>query len=203
MERKCFFLVFILFSLSISAEEKFFKETSFTIGMANISFAEQAKTLEGDNVDEPASGSSSIISGNVKFDFMHKIDKNFYASATFPLLPAPDVTYFGAGLGVVFYLNNLSTKLGLQHSGTTVKFLPKFRYYWGVEVGGGFLSYQTESAKKSDFLFEFGPMGGLKYAFTDKYILETNIIIKRGTGVVTDSLNVFILLGGTFFLDWF
>lgn len=103
--------------------------------------------------------------------------------------------------GVEFYLTPLGSRVGMQNQGTTVKFSPKLTYYWSIESGISYLVYLTETAKKTDMLFDIGLGGGGHYAINDSWVLKGQLAMTMGTGVNTSSTAMKIFFGLTFYLD--
>jgi len=186
---------------SALAEDKFSKEVAAYVGMSMISYAETEKTIVGDNVSEIASGTVSAISMNLQYVLSQDLKKQYYITATLPLLPSAIGTYMGGGFGMEYYFSDMASKLSMFNSGTSITLTPTFRYFAGFELGLGYLVYNTESATKTDILLEIGGTGGFSYALSEGYAIKMTVGVLKGTGVVTSAMNIRALLGVTFFLD--
>jgi hypothetical protein len=196
-----YLLIFCLSSVNVLAsEDKFYDELVTSVGMTMVSYAEDAKVIQGDNVQEAASGSVSGISASIQYKMASSFKKSYYLTTVFPLLPSATGTYLSFGGGMEYYFNDIGSKTGLTNSGTTIQFTPKFRYFAGFEVGGGYLVYTTESAKKTDLLFEIGGLGGIAYSMSNKWAIKTTLNVMKGTGAVTSTMAIRFMIGGTFYL---
>lgn len=182
------------------SSDLFHDEFTASTGLAMISFTEGEKSIQGENVQEAASGTVTAMSLNVQYKMAEDFKKSYYISATFPLLPSAEGTYIAFGGGMEYYFNDVGAKVGLFNSGTTINFTPNFRYFIGAEVGGGYLVYNTESAKKSDALFEIGGNGGIVYSMSDSWAIKAVLGVMKGSGVVTSTLGIRAFVGATFYL---
>lgn len=200
-----FFKIFLItiISFNIYANEIVFDELTFSAGMVNTSWAESEKTFEGDNISEPESGTSSNIVGDIHYKFSSVKKMAYFVHATFPLIEDASSTYMSGGAGIEFYFSDLSSKIAMEYDGTTIQFLPKFRYFWGVFVDGASLIYTTEEEKKSDILVEIGALAGATYSMNDKYTFRAVLSAAKSAGIVTSGISTRFLLGGTIFLDLF
>jgi hypothetical protein len=194
--------IFMTFSPLLMAGEKIEEEISYNIGLVNASFAENQTSLTGKNVTTPASGSVSSISGQVSYKFSPGLSNSYYFNGTFPLLPNPQGTYFGAHIGSEFYFGSSSgSKVNYINSGTSIKLKPKNLYFWSLEGGLGYLVYQTLTAKKSDLLLDIGANLGMLYSLSAKWRLRATAGVARGTGVATTTMEIKPFVGFVFFID--
>lgn len=193
-------ILIIFFSYSLMAEVNYNKELTSSIGMNMVSFAENPKTIQGDNVGDPVGGSVAAIAASLQYNFMHDYKKNFYLTTSFPLLPGPQL-YLGVGFGMEYYLNDIGAKTQLFTSGTSLSITPTFRYFVGGEIGVGYLVYTSETATKSDVLFELGGCAGIGYTISENWSLKSKLSVLKGTGIVTSAMNISAFLGMTRFID--
>lgn len=100
-----------------------------------------------------------------------------------------------------FFINSLSSKVSYTGSGTNLKITPTLRYFWGFQGGLGYLTYSTETAKKSDLLFEIGLLGGIIYRISQKWGIRGQLDVARGTGVTTSTFNTKFMLGGSYYFS--
>jgi hypothetical protein len=198
-----FSFIVILGLISTSfAGEVIDKEISYNIGLVNASYAEAQSTLTGKNVTEAASGSVSSISGQISYKFAPGLERSYYFSGTFPLLPSPTGSYFGAHFGAEFYFGSSSgSKVNFSHSGTSIKLKPKNLYFWSLEGGLGYLIYNTETAKKTDMLLDIGANLGMLYTMSEKWRLRGTVGMTRGTGVATTTMEMKAFFGVTYFTN--
>jgi hypothetical protein len=176
------------------------KEFTGYIGMSMISFAENQKTIAGENVSEPVAGTVSAITASLQYTFQTDSKKHLYFTTSFPLLSGSQL-YINASFGMEYYFNDVATKTQLYSSGTSLSITPTLRYFVGGEIGAGYLVYTSEDATKSDVLFEIGGNGGISYAFNPQWAAKAKVSILRGTGVVTSTMNITAIMGVTRFID--
>lgn len=187
-----------LITLSVAyADEELLQELSYSIGAVNASYAEGQGNLSGENVQEPASGSVMSISGNLNWKFSPGLERSYYLSGTFPLVPNPQGSYFGGHIGVENYFGKIGSRMRLNNSGTTLKLKPGNNFFWGLEGGLGYLAYTTETAKKTDILLDLGALAGMNYIYSDNWQFRGTAGIARGTGVVTTVMEMKIFFGVT------
>ncbi|MBA2403131.1 MAG: hypothetical protein H0V66_00045 [Bdellovibrionales bacterium] len=190
------------FYARVGAEEIIQKELSYNIGLVNASYAEGQSALSGKNQTEAASGSVSSISGQITYKFAPGLERSYYFSGTFPLMPNPTGSYFGGHFGSEFYFGSSSgSKVSYINSGTSIKLKPKNLYFWGLEGGLGYLVYNTETAKKTDLLLDIGANLGMLYVLNDKWRLRGILGFTRGTGVTTTTMEMKAFFGVSYFND--
>jgi hypothetical protein len=195
-------IILSLFITSAKADEVIDKEISYNIGLVNASYAEAQSTLTGKNVKEASSGSVSSISGQIQYKFAPGLERSFYFSGTFPLLPNPTGSYFGAHYGAEFYFGSSSgSKISFSHSGTSVKLKPKNLYFWSLEGGLGYLIYNTETAKKTDMLLDIGGNLGILYTLSEAWRIRATLGMTRGTGVATTTMEMKAFFGVVYFTN--
>lgn len=198
-----FFRFLILSCLLIApafADEELLQELTYSIGAVNASYAEGQGNLTGENVQEPASGSVMSISGNVNWKFKPGLERSYYLSGTFPLVPNPLGSYFGMHVGMENYFGKMGSRMRLNNSGTTLKLKPGNNFFWGLEGGVGYLAYTTESAKKTDLLLDLGALVGMNYIYSDNWQFRMSAGFARGTGVVTTVMEMKVFAGVTYIL---
>jgi hypothetical protein len=196
-----FFIAFI--SFKTRAKQIIHQEVTFSVGMAMVSFAEYEKSFVGDNVEEPFAGSVTALSLEGHYKFKSNLKKAYYMNIVAPLIPSATGNYFRVGGGVEFYLNTMSNNLSLMYSGTQVKFEPRMRYFWGIDGGLAYLSYNTLTSKKNDFMFEIGGTSGLIYKMNDKYTIRASLAANLGMGVIVSGFNLRFFGGLVFPFDLF
>lgn len=194
-------VIFLSFLNLTKASEIVYDELTFSLGMASISYTENEKTIQGENVREAASGSVSAIVGNAQYKFSSNLKRAYYINASFPLINSGEGTYLAGGVGVEFYLSDLSSKFGHYDSGTQVILTPTLRYFWGGEAGFAYLVYNTESATKTDILLDLGLLGGASYVFSDKITVKATFALLKGTGAIASTFGMRALVGASFYYD--
>lgn len=166
--------------------------------MANVSFAENEGTQTGPNKPVAASGSVAGISGQIHYRFKTTGRTAWYTQATFPLM-AGEGTYLSGGGGLEYYWGTPARSV-LKDLTTSFTVTPTFRYFLNVGVNLGYIAYNTETAKKNDTLIEVEGGGGITYKF-NSWTLRAQAGMARGTGIVTNTMGMKAMIGGTFFLD--
>lgn len=155
--------------------------------------------LQGENQVVPASGSVASISGMLHYRFKSMGNRAWYGQFTFPLITG-EGTYISAGGGMEFYWGEAHSRTILQDATTSLVLSPVSRYFTYLELNLGYLAYTTETAKKNDTLLELGGGGGLSRR-VGKWTLRAQLGAARGVGVITSTIGMKFLFGGTFFLD--
>ncbi len=201
------FLVFIAFTLSSPLwAGSFYDEVSFRAGMVNISYTESASQLDTQSLTEeeaaaaaPGAGAVSSMSLDMQYQFLSYPEKAFYLRGIVPLMSTGGGSFFMVSSGANFYFKSLSSKIHHNDDGSSLKLTPKWRYFWGFELGIGYLIYTTEYAKKSDVIFDLGAHVGASYNFNPKWGLSGDLTASRGTGAVVSTIGIKIFVGGTYY----
>lgn len=175
------------------------EEFSLLIGMANISFTESQSTLQGENVQEAASGSVASISGQMHYRFKTIDRKAWYTQFTFPLM-AGQGSYMSGGGGLEYYWGKAPAKVILKDATTSFTLSPVTRYFVNIGLNMAYIAYVTETAKKNDTLLEIDLGGGISRKF-NSWTLRASAGIARGVGVTTTTMGMKAMIGGIFFLD--
>ncbi|PIK14828.1 hypothetical protein [Halobacteriovorax sp. JY17] len=199
--------LFLLIISSNSFGKDFSGITSYSIGMVNIGVTENESSLEStdENVtpgEEKKSSAKAVsaISFNLNYEFSFKQKRSYFVKATVPMMTADGAGLFLGGVGFNWYLNDLGSIYRANIGGSEIVMVPKFRYWWGANAGVGYLLYNTESAKKSDIIFDLGIHGGAGYNFGEKWGMKGEAIVGRGTGVASTTMNIRMFFGVTYFI---
>lgn len=195
-----------LFLLSIpfaSLASSYQKEIIFSTGMVSTSFSENESAVESSSElaqdPEPASASMSQIALDIKYNFFVEKDRSFYGRALAPFVSSSTTAFFMGAFGVNYFFNSIASTYTKKFGSIKTSFVPKVRYYWGPEVGVGYIVYPTETAEKSDVIFEFSVHGGLLYSINKQMGISVDVGVGRGTGVATSSLNTKALFGASYY----
>lgn len=185
----------------------FHQHFSASIGMVNMSVTENASSLTSEDQDSSnasaggQSATASVISMDFVYEFENFTKKTYFLKATAPLLAADGSGYYMGGIGVNFYMNSLSGLFSFTDDGTSLTMTPGMRYYWGAATGLGFLVYNTETAKKSDLIFDIQLHGGGILNFKRDWGMRGEFGISKGTGVATSTIGMKVFLGINYYLD--
>jgi hypothetical protein len=200
-------LVFVFILLSTISAKEFSGITSYSVGMVNIGVTENESSLESTDEDvaseeqkKSSAKAVSAISFNLNYEFSFKQKRSYFVKATVPMMTADGAGLFLGGVGFNWYLNDLGSIYKSNIAGSEIVMVPKFRYWWGANAGVGYLVYNTESAKKSDVIFDLGIHGGAGYNFGEKWGMKGEAVVGRGTGVATTTMNIRIFFGLTYFI---
>lgn len=204
---KFYFSFFILFfTLNIQAKS-FHGVLTHNIGMVNLSLTENESTIEQTDTsvsvsapEEQASTAVSSTSFQLQWEFKNQAKKSYFLKGTVPLMSSGGTGVFLGGVGINFYLNPLGSKYSFNIGGSQMVIIPKFKYYWGLSTGLGYVVYNTESAQKSDVFFDLGLQGGAVYGLGKKWGVKSEIIASRATGVTTTGIKTAFLFGATYYL---
>jgi len=192
----------------IFANSNFHQVLTTSAGITNISITENASSLSGatgsgsaSNTSEAASTSASVISIDINYEFMNYTNKSYYIRALAPLLSSDGSGVFLGGIGTNFYLNSLSSMFSYNDAGTSLTFIPSMRFYWGPAAGIGFVVYNTETAKKSDLIFDLEIHGGGVLNFKRDWGLRGEAAVSRGTGISSSTIGIKIFFGLSYYLE--
>ena len=206
--RILFCLPLILFSISMaSASTNLHQSISASLGMVNVTVTENASSLkaaEGDAATDATGGQSasvSVVSMDLVYEFDNHTRKSYFLKATAPLLAADGSGYYLGGLGMNYYFNSLSSLFTFNNEGTSLTMNPTMRYYWGAAGGIGFVVYSTETAKKSDLIFDLQLHGGGIFNFKRDWGIRGEAAISRGTGVATSTIGIKLFFGINYYLE--
>lgn len=184
----------------IQSNLKMSEEFTFSVGMANISFAESESSLSGANAQEAASGSVANICGMLHYRFKTDDRKAWFGQFTFPLM-AGEGSYMSAGGGLEYYFGQSTpAQMTLRDATTTLSVKPINRYFVSGGLNLGYISYLTETAKKNDTLLELELGGGVSHRF-ETWSLRVQAGLARGVGVATTTMGMKAMVGGIFFLE--
>lgn len=200
------FLILLFGANSAFAEEPHLHEMiSISLGMVNVSVTENASTLSSTGTDSnettASSTSASVISIDAVYEFLTYTDKAYFIKLTAPMVSSDGSGFFLGGAGANFYFNSLSSMFSYADEGSRVTITPTFRYYVGGTAGLGYIVYNTETAKKSDLLFDLQLQGGAIYNFKKKWGMRGELGISRGTGVASSTIGIKLFIGVNFFLE--
>lgn len=202
--KKIIIQLLVLSLCTFISHAEYIDEISFNMGMINTSFTENPSSVDSSSdineSREAASGSVSQIALDATYSFKNESARSYYARAVVPLLPSGGGGNFFGAVGANFYLGSVSSKYSFKVGNIEMVSVPKLRYYWGTQLGLGYLIYTTETAEKSDVYFEIDLHAGMKYAVMKKYHLNLEAGFGRGTGVATTSMNMKVLVGLSYFL---
>lgn len=179
------------------------QQLSFLIGSINTSWSESSAELtveDEDNVDEPQSGSSSALPLEATWEYYVSPKKSYFIRGSVPLIPTGADRYFFAGGGMNFYFKSISSKGSYRDAIVDLKFIPQWRYYWGLDAGLVFLVYGTGTQQKGDISAELGGHVGVIYTINQNWGAKIEAGYSLGNGVATSSNNIKVLLGATYYL---
>ena len=204
MLKYCFVFFFILSQTAYASETSLLQNVSIGIGMANVSVTENQSTLESEDsssTEEPAEiNPISTISLEMSYHFKNYINKSIYLKSFIPLLSSDGSGYYMAALGMTYYLNSISSQFNFSDEGTSLVISPTFRYYVGGYIGGGYLVYNTATAKKSDLVLDMSASGGVDFKMSNNWSIKADLSAGRLTGVNTTGIAITAFFGGTYYL---
>lgn len=197
--------IFISYVISISvfSQIKLMDQMSFSMGMVNNAYSQNASAFQED--EELSSGSVAVIS----LDFNYEFFKNRRTSHLFKMtgsgLAGESGKYYGIGYGQRYYFNSEGTRGVFKNDNVTVRTAPKFRTYLGWNVTGYNLVYEVSEESgtdlRSDLGVELGGHAGLLYGISPLKSYKVELSVARGTGVETSSFGVQIFFGASYFIN--
>ena len=199
------FLIGICFFSSLAGytQTSLLQNTSISLGMANISLSENESTLEGEDGETTEVAEItpiSAISLELTYHFKQYLNKSIFLKSYIPMMSSDGSGYYMGAIGANFYLNSMSSIFSFNDEGTSLKISPTFRYYVGGYIGGGYLVYNTATAKKSDLILDLSAQAGIDYKVSPTWSINAEISAGRLTGVNTTGFGITAFFGGTYFL---
>jgi hypothetical protein len=176
------------------------KELNIMIGMVNSSYTENESSITGPNTSEVSAGAISSINALLHYRFKNEDTHAWFAQANIPLLSGSTGSYLSAGGGLEFIWGKASTRSTLSDAKTSLTVTPTLRYFAGVESNIAYVTYFTETAKKSDTMVELGGYGGIGYKLS-RYDLRFQAGFDRGIGVNTTATTIKAGVGITYYVD--
>lgn len=203
MRFSVYFLIGLLWALSLSADTKIPSQISFSLGSIGISFAENPDELKASDgtsttTTAPYSGSATAMPLDFSFEYYPNLKRSYLIKASGPLMGSTPDRYFSLSAGINFYFNQIGAEAKVTDFNLEMKVIPKMRYYAGPSIGAGYLIYNTKSATKSDVLFEIGGQGGVLYTLNPKWGLKGELGFSRAVGVLVSATVIRILIGTTY-----
>lgn len=177
-----------------------------SFGIVNVTVNETESAIESTDADvsvedsEPAATSAAVTAFELNYEFLPSQKRSYFTKAIVPLTAGDGSALFLGGVGINFYLNPMASVYNMKENGNEITIMPKFRYYWGASTGVGYLVYNTESAKKSDVLFDLSLHGGGIYNFGEKWGARAEASFGRGTGAATNTTAIKIFFGASYYL---
>ena len=167
------------------------------LGMANLAYKENPSTLQSTSgtTTSPYAGTASVLPLIIQYEMAQNESRSYYIQAFAPLLTAGKDNFIYGGVGANFYFKSFSSEAEYNDASMSLKIIPKWRYYWGIDGGVGYLIYTTTTAKKSDMLVEIGAHAGVIYSVNEKYTLKIEPGFARAISVQTSSTDMKLFLG--------
>jgi len=185
MELKRFLNIAILSGAFVIGRARAFNSTQISAGagMTMTSYSEGTGETQ-------ASGSSSTIGLNVGYEYFPGTGYSFVVGGSIPILGVSETSILMIGGAMNFYFMGLGTSGSFFGEDGAISFNPGMRLFAGPTINVGYLVYQTETAKKSDVLFDVGAHAGVVYNLSQSYGVKAYAAFGRGVGVVTSSINM-------------
>ncbi len=203
---KIILLFIFLIGKSIYSRE-FHQIVSSGVGVLNVAVTENGSKIQQTDTsvivtgqDNLSSFSSSIISFSLMWEFWTEAKYSYLIKAFAPLMSPNGNGVFLGAIGINFYLTKLSSKYTFKNSGNEVLMVPSLKFYWGIDLGMGYLIYNTQSAIKSDIFLDTGVRFGIGYGLGEKWGILGEAGIGRSTGVATSGIIIKAFVGTTYYL---
>lgn len=198
-------LLLVLLTLSFSAHAltKELDEMGLFFGMSMSSFQEAQSSIQSEDTEQPASGSSSTIATELYYKFYHQPKYSIYSHAFFPLLESGDSSVFSGGMGVEYYFSKVNSRIAEEKDFLSIYIQPKLTYFALAELNLLSISYVTLTSKKVDINGEIAFGGGATYSLGNMLggsALRASALFGRGVGVVTSTINIRFFAGLVFFI---
>jgi hypothetical protein len=190
-------LYFVIFPLAYADFD--LAQMNFGLGMINTSFTETPSGLapKQDSTEKEvvASGSVPVIGAFVEYEKFLNAKFSILGKSAFPLLSGANGSYVFLGSGVNYYFNSLSSTGSFSNKSSNIIILPKWRYHAGGGIGGAYLIYNTETAKKSDTLVEIFGNSGVTYTKNKTLGYRGEFSYARGIGFNSTAMTMKIFFG--------
>jgi len=194
-----FSLVFITpYNLALG-KVVFKDQLSFSMGMVNNGFSQSEDAL--DENKSPNSGSVSVISLDLSYEFFSERKKSWYMRFTGSGMAGEISKYYAVSGGKRYYFGADGASATFEDTNIRISTHPVFRYYAGWSVGAFSMIYEPGKEVRSDLGVEFGGMGGILYSANKKSAYKFELTALKGTGVETTSMNIQIFFGVSYFMN--
>lgn len=172
---------------------------SFSLGIASVSYAEAESDIQTENKKTPISGSAMVIGAMVDYTIPLKINQALAIKGTIPLMSSTG-RIFSIGSAYQYYFGGKAVSdIEVRNiDGSYIKFSPGFRYYAGATADVSYLYYTSETAKKTDVLFQLGPTGGILYRWKDNIDIKAEADFQIGFGSIVTTTTMKIIGGLTY-----
>lgn len=195
--RSLAFIIVFLFTNNLVAKVEYRDQLGVSLGFLTQAYTQQAAAFDSDR--KLSSGSASLFSGDLTYEFFSQRQKSFFLRFTGSGIAGEVSKYYFLGVGQRFYLGADGTNAKFKDEKVNIETNPLFRYYYGWDLGVTSFIYETSTDVRTDLGVEFGGHVGTLYASDKKTSYKAELTLKRGTGVETSSLNVAFLFGVSYF----
>lgn len=166
-------------------------------GISSLSFQEK-EALQNEDTDfekNAQSGSASILSLNLTRQIPFDSNQSVFIRGMTPAFTGESRLFLAGGGYSYFFGDTIisDTEITLGEGKITVQ--PGFRYYVGVQSDVGYLFYTSETARKTDLVFELGGHAGALYRWRDKMDIHAQVEFSQGIGSVANTTNLRYFLG--------
>jgi len=206
MKKMILFIFLLTLFLNVKAAEKseatFKDQLSASFGMSNISYTQLQAAFSGSGAGSQTSesGNVSAMIGNVDYEFFTKKRRSIFLKLTGSLLSSSMNKYYALGTGMNWYFKGTGAYVTFKEPGLEATIFPLFRYYLGLNLNARYMAYTTKTDVRADVGVELGGHGGIIYPVNAKRGYKAEFGIFKGMGIETDSMNMQILLGITYFI---
>lgn len=199
-------ILLLLIAPSVWGKAEFSDYVSFSLGMVNVSFTETESMLKSDDDDEPAegantgpgAGAASVMSLEMGYHRPWSEKKEIFGKFILPFQSAAGNALVYGGGGMNYFFSGQGAYLKGDFSEASVRIAPKLRYYAGGQLGLGYLIYTTQTAKKTDILFDLGAHGGMLYHWKDRWSWRAEVGMGRGVGTNVSASMMRMFFGTAF-----
>lgn len=198
------FVTFILLLSCLGVSNSYanvVEELDGYLGLVSVNFSEVPSNLDGPNASDPASGTVTSVAASLAYQFYKKEEISAYYGGLVPLVGSGGTGYFSTFVGAEYHFSKVPALILDDSSRIKIEIRPKFRYHLNSEISINYLTYETDTAKKTDLSFGLGVGGGASYMLGKSWGLKLKTMMSKDFGLITDGLAVKIFLGGIFFLE--
>lgn len=193
------FIILLLISLNAFSASHPNSYWSANLGMNNVTFTEIQSTLvdsDGESsTKSQLNGSASIMSLELSFTKPLNNKNAVMARGIAPLIGS-DNRMFSGGIGYLYFFgDSIISDIEIETpDGSFIHFEPGMRFFAGATSDVSYLFYTGRTAKKTDLIFNIGPMGGLLYRYKNNIDIKAQgeYAIGYGSVVTTSTMRMFI-----------
>lgn len=198
-----FTLLLLVFSNCLLANEKqespYRDQLTASFGMSNISYSQLQASFSTGSA-KAQSGSVAAMIGNIDYEMLTTRKRSIFFKGSGSLFSSGLNKYYAIGTGMNWYIKSTGAYSNFKGPGVEITSVPLMRYYLGWNLNARYIAYSTKTEVRGDVGIELGGHGGLIYAANKNRGYKAELGFFNGMGVETNSMNIQLLVGITYFM---